>query len=120
MGLHLGWIPNEPGLRPRDFERAAPTEPAPDPVKVAALQAAQHARGLWSRLLIAVGLVALVLFGLLSGAPPATRRGDDDGGAAKPHAGRPAQVEAGKGPWGRAGGGANATGARWLQVAAHE
>src|SRR6185437_1767422 len=56
MGLHLGWIPNEPGLRPRDFEQSVPTEPAPDPAKVAALQAAQHARGLWSRLLIAVGL----------------------------------------------------------------
>src|ERR1700746_3548273 len=66
MGLHLGWIPNEPGLRPRDFARSAPTEPAPDPAKVAALQAAQHARALWSRLLIAVGLFALVLFGAAS------------------------------------------------------
>src|ERR1700733_2963303 len=66
MGLHLGWIPNEPGLRPRDFERPAPAEPAPDPAKVAALQAALHARGLWSRLLIAVGLFAFVLFGSLS------------------------------------------------------
>src|ERR1700749_1535717 len=59
MGLHLGWIPNEPGLRPRDFERPAPAEPA-------ALQAALRARGLWSRLLIAVGLFAFVLFGSLS------------------------------------------------------
>src|SRR6202012_5091728 len=67
MGLHLGWIPNEPGLRPRDFERPTPTEPAPDPAKVAALEAAQHARGLWSRLLIAIGFLALVLFGLISG-----------------------------------------------------
>ena len=66
MGLHLGWIPNEPGLRPRDFERPAPAEPAPDPAKVAALPAAQHARGLWTRLLIAVGLFAFVLFGLVS------------------------------------------------------
>src|SRR6202008_2029892 len=66
MGLHLGWIPNEPGLRPRDFERPTPTEPAPDPAKVAALQAAQHVKGLWGRLLIAVGLFALVLFGLIS------------------------------------------------------
>src|ERR1700749_276027 len=66
MGLHLGWIPNEPGLRPRDFEHPAPTEPAPDPAKVAALAAAQHARGLWSRLLVAFGLVALVLFGFIA------------------------------------------------------
>src|ERR1700738_1390873 len=66
MGMHLGWIPNEPGLRPRDFERPAPTEPAPDPAKVAALQAALHARGLWSRLLFAVGLCALGLFGTAS------------------------------------------------------
>ena len=36
MGLHLGWIPNEPGLRPRDFGQPAPSEPAPDPAKVAA------------------------------------------------------------------------------------
>src|ERR1700759_3603506 len=66
MGLHLGLIPNEPGLRPRAFARAAPTEPAPDPAKVAALQAAQHARGLWSRLLFVVGLFALILFGSIS------------------------------------------------------
>src|SRR5882672_12313014 len=63
MGLHLGWIPNEPGLRPRVFERPAPAAPAPDPAKVAALAAAQHVRGQWSRLLIAVGLFAFVLFG---------------------------------------------------------
>src|ERR1700739_650730 len=66
MGLHLGWIPNEPGLRPRDFERPAPTEPVPDPAKVAALQAAQHARGLWSRLVIAIGVFAFALFGFIS------------------------------------------------------
>src|ERR1700748_154333 len=66
MGLHLGWIPNEPGLRPRDFDRTAPAEPVPDPAKVAALQAAQHVRGLWSRLLIVIGLFALVLFGLIA------------------------------------------------------
>src|SRR5580692_2438445 len=63
MGLHLGWIPNEPGLRPRDFERLAPAEPAPDPAKVAA---PQHARGQWSRLLIAIGLFAFVLFGFVA------------------------------------------------------
>ena len=66
MGLHLGWIPNEPGLRPRDFERPAPAEPAPDPAKVAALAAAQHVRGQWSRLLIAIGLFAFVLFGFIA------------------------------------------------------
>src|SRR5487761_224029 len=66
MGLHLGWIPNEPGLRPREFELSAPAEPAPDPAKVAALQAAQHARSLWSRMLIAIGLFALALFGTSS------------------------------------------------------
>jgi len=43
MGLHLGWIPNEPGLRPRDFDQPAPSESAPDPAMVAALEAAHHA-----------------------------------------------------------------------------
>src|ERR1700733_2391703 len=66
MGLHLGWIPNEPGLRPREFERPAPAEPAPDPAKVAAFQAASRAGGQWSRMTIAVGLFAFVLFGSLS------------------------------------------------------
>src|ERR1700759_5141125 len=62
MGLHLGWIPNEPGLRTRDYDQPRPSESAPDPAKVAALQAAQHARMLWARLLIVVGLLALLLF----------------------------------------------------------
>ena len=62
MGLHLGWIPNEPGLRSRAYDRAAPPEPEPDPAKVAALAAAQHARGMWARLLIVTGLFAIVLF----------------------------------------------------------
>ena len=62
MGLHLGWIPNEPGLRSRAYDRAAPREPEPDPAKVAALAAAQHARGMWAMLLIVTGLFAIVLF----------------------------------------------------------
>src|ERR1700744_4545417 len=66
MGLHLGWIPNEPGLRARGFDRPAPAEPVPDPAKVAALEAAKHARGLWARLLIVIGLFALVLFGFIA------------------------------------------------------
>jgi hypothetical protein len=66
MGLHLGWIPNEPGLRPRDFGRPAPSEADPDPMKVAALHAAQHARGQWARLLIAIGLCAFVFFALIA------------------------------------------------------
>jgi hypothetical protein len=66
MGLHLGWIFNEPGLRPRDYDQAAPREPQADPVRLAALQAAQHARGIWGRMLIVIGLFALVLFGALA------------------------------------------------------
>jgi hypothetical protein len=66
MGLHLGWIPNEPGLRPREFDRSAPSAAGPDPLKVAALRAAHAARALWTRLLIIVGAFALVLFGLVA------------------------------------------------------
>jgi hypothetical protein len=62
MGLHLGWIPNEPGLRPRDYGQPRPGDPVPDPAAVAKLQAAQHARALWTRLLVAVGLLALLFF----------------------------------------------------------
>jgi hypothetical protein len=64
MGLHLGWIPNEPGLRAREYAAKAPGAPDPDSPKAAALRAAHAARALWTRLLIAVGLLALVLFGL--------------------------------------------------------
>src|SRR3984885_13317041 len=66
MGLHLGWIPNEPGLRPRDFDRPAPAEPAPDPARGAALAAAPHPRGVWARLLIAVALFPFLLFGFVA------------------------------------------------------
>ena len=64
MGLHLGWIPNEPGLRAREYAAKAPGAPDPDSPKAAALRAAHAARALWTRLLIVVGLLALILFGL--------------------------------------------------------
>ncbi|HEY1665147.1 MAG TPA: hypothetical protein VGG54_05605 [Trebonia sp.] len=149
MGLHLGWIPNEPGLRPRDFERPAPAEPAPDPAKVAALQAALRARGLWSRLLIAVGLFAFVLFGSLSAVTRITwgwgvaaglalccwlpvvllglnrRRAASTLQAetelqATRHAAEVAEYEQGKVSWARSEAERIATAPRWLQVAAHE
>jgi hypothetical protein len=65
MGLHLGWIPNEPGLRAREYAAAAPRQPELDAAKVAALRWAQHHRAIWTRLLIFIGLLALVLFGLV-------------------------------------------------------
>lgn len=149
MGLHLGWIPNEPGLRPRDFERAAPAEPAPDPAKVAALQAAQHARALWSRLLIAVGLFAFVLFGLVSALAhitwgwgvaaglalccwvpvvllglnrrrAATRLRVETERQARQHAAELAEYEQSKALWARSEAERVATAPRWLQVTAHE
>jgi hypothetical protein len=149
MGLHLGWIPNEPGLRPRDYEQPAPTEPAPDPARVAALAAAQHARGLWSRLLIAFGLMGLVLFGLIAaithftwcwGAAaglalgcwlPAALLGLRRRRAARrlhtskqeqavKHAAEVAEYEEGKARWALAETERIATAPRWLQVAAPE
>jgi hypothetical protein len=149
MGLHLGWIPNEPGLRPRDFEQSVPTEPAPDPAKVAALAAAQHARGLWSRLLIAFGLMALVLFGFIAAVTNFTwcwgvagvlaaccwlpvvllglrrrraarrLRASTQEQAVK-HAAELAAYEEGKTRWAQAETERIATAPRWLQVAAHE
>jgi hypothetical protein len=149
MGLHLGWIPNEPGLRPRDFDRPTPTEPAPDPAKVAALAAAQHARGLWSRLLIAVGLMAVVLFGFIAAVAHITWGWGVAGGLAVgcwlpvvllglrrwraagrlraskqeqavSHAAELAAYETGKAQWARSEAERIATAPRWLQVAAHE
>jgi hypothetical protein len=149
MGLHLGWIPNEPGLRPRDFERSAPTEPAPDPDKVAALAAAQHARGLWSRLLIAFGLMALVLFGFIAAVTHVTWSWAVAGGLAGccwlpvlllglrrrraagrlrvsklqqavSYAAELADYQEGKAQWAGAEAERIATAPRWLQVAAHE
>ena len=65
MGLHLGWIPNEPGLRAREYAAPAPGVPDPDSPEAATLRAAHAARALWTRLLIVVGLLALALFGLV-------------------------------------------------------
>ena len=149
MGLHLGWIPNEPGLRPREFERSAPAEPAPDPATVAALQAALRARGLWSRMLVAVGLFAFVLFGFLSAVAritwgwgvaaglalccwlpvvllalnrrrAATRLRAETEQQATRHAAELAEYEQGKARWAESEAERIATAPRWLQVAAHE
>jgi hypothetical protein len=65
MGLHLGWIPNEPGLRAREYAAPTPGVPDPDSPEAAALRAAHAARALWTRLLIVVGLLALAFFGLV-------------------------------------------------------
>src|SRR5580700_2587821 len=149
MGLHLGWIPNEPGLRPRDFWRHAPAEPAPDPAKVAALQAALHARGLWSRLLVAIGLFSFVLFGFPSAVAritwgwgvaaglalccwlpvvllglnrrrAATRLRAETERQASLHATELAEYEQGKARWAESEAERIATAPRWLQVAAHD
>ena len=149
MGLHLGWIPNEPGLRPRDFERPAPAEPPPDPAKVAALAAAQHARGQWSRLLIAIGLFAFVLFGFVAAVArirwawwvagglalacllpvvllglnrrrAAARLRIETELRARAHATELAEYEQGKSQWARSEAERIAGEPRWLQVAAHE
>ena len=149
MGLHLGWIPNEPGLRPRDFERPAPTEPTPDPAKVAALQAAQHVRGLWSRLLIAFGVFAFFLFGFIAAVAHITwawgvaaglaaccwlpvmllglrrrraarRLRDSTEEQAAAHVAELAVYEQGRTQWAESEAERIATAPRWLQVAAHE
>jgi hypothetical protein len=65
MGLHLGWIPNEPGLRAREYAAPAPGVPDPESPEAARLRVAHAARALWTRLLIVVGLLALALFGLV-------------------------------------------------------
>ncbi len=149
MGLHLGWIPNEPGLRSRAYDRAAPPEPEPDPAKVAALAAAQHARGMWARLLIVTGLFAVVLFGplaalaharwawgaagglalccwlpvVLLGAKrrrAATHLREETERGAWLHATELEEYEEGKALWARSEEERIATAPRWLQVAAHE
>jgi hypothetical protein len=149
MGLHLGWIPNEPGLRARDFEQPTPTEPAPDPEKVAALEAAQHARSLWSRLFIAFGLMALLLFGSIAAiahmrwawavagglalccwVPPALlgrrrrraarRLRVSNTEQAEQHALELAAYEEGKTQWARSEQERIKDAPRWLQVAAHD
>jgi hypothetical protein len=149
MGLHLGWIFNEPGLRPRDYDQSAPRAPQPDPGKVAALRAAQHARGIWGRLLIVTGVFALLLFGALAylahvrwawgvaaGLALACwlpvvllgrkRRRAAAGLAAETkrqqaaHAAEVATYEQGKAEWAEAEAERIAAAPRWLQVAAHE
>jgi hypothetical protein len=149
MGLHLGWIPNEPGLRSRAYDRAAPSEPDPDPAKVAALAAAQHARGMWARLLIVTGLFAVVLFGPLAAVAHARWAWGAAGGLALCcwlpvvllgvkrrraegrlreetergawlHATQLEEYEQGKAQWARSEEERIATAPRWLQVAAHE
>ncbi len=149
MGLHLGWIPNEPGLRAREYDEAAPNEPEPDPAKVAALRAAQHARGMWARLLIVTGLFALVLFGLIAVATHArwawpaagllavlcwlpvvllglrrrraeTRLRVETEHRFRAHAAELVVYEQGKQQWAESEVDRIAAAPRWLQVAAHE
>jgi hypothetical protein len=149
MGLHLGWIPNEPGLRARGYDRAAPGERAPDPLKVAALRAAQHARALWSRLLIVLGLFALALFGFIAAVAhirwawavagglafccwlpvvllglnrrrAAGRLRAETEHQARQHAAELAEYEQGKARWAESEADRIATAPRWLQVAAQD
>jgi len=149
MGLHLGWIPNEPGLRSRAYDRAAPREPEPDPARVAALAAARHARGMWARLLIVTGLFAVILFGPLAAFAHARWAWGAAGGLALCcwlpvallgrkrrraeahlreetergawlHATELQEYEEGKALWARSEQERIATAPRWLQVAAHE
>jgi hypothetical protein len=149
MGLHLGWIPNEPGLRPRDFGHPAPSAAPPDPGKVAALEAAQHARGLWTRMLIVIGLLPLVLFGLIAEFAhvrwawavavglalccwlPVVLLGQNRRRAAarlrtetelraSEHQVAVAEYEQGKALWAQSEAERIAVAPRWLQVAAHE
>jgi hypothetical protein len=149
MALHLGWIPNDPGLRPREFGVAAPNAPEPDPAKVAALRAAQHARGLWTGLLIVVGLFALMLFSLVgvithagwawavaagvalccwlpvgrlgwNRRKAATRLRKETTEQAVRHAAEVADYEQGKALWAKSEADRIAVAPRWLRVAAHE
>ena len=149
MGLHLGWIPNEPGLRPRDYDQPAPRQSGPDPSKVAALRWAQHNRTMWARLLVVFGLFALVLFGFVGAVAhldwawaaaavlavgcwwPALHLGWRRRRAAvrlrrateegdKRHAVELAEYERGKAQWAESEAERIAVAPRWLQVAAHE
>jgi hypothetical protein len=149
MGLHLGWIPNEPGLRAREYAAAAPVAPDPDSPQAKALRAAHAARALWTRLLVVVGLLALALFGLAGavshrhwfwavGAALAVccwlplaefavnrrranrrLRRETEAELAR-HAAEVAEYERSKAAWRDAEAERIATAPRWLQVAAHE
>ncbi|MGD0699055.1 MAG: hypothetical protein ABSA02_04135 [Trebonia sp.] len=149
MGLHLGWIPNEPGLRAREYAAQAPGAPDPDSPMAAALRAAHAARALWTRLLIVVGLLALALFGFVgavshrswfwyAGAAIAVccwlplaefavnrrransrMRRESDEQLAR-HAAELAEYERSKAAWQNSEAERIAAAPRWLQVAAHE
>ncbi|HVT70629.1 MAG TPA: hypothetical protein VHF26_22980, partial [Trebonia sp.] len=62
-GLHLGWIPNDPGRRPRDFGETAPADPSPDQAKVRAAKDARDRTIYFARLLIGIGVIVALLFG---------------------------------------------------------
>ena len=149
MGLHLGWIPNEPGLRAREYAAPAPGVPDPDSPEAAALRAAHAARALWTRLLIVVGLLALVLFGLVGAVSHrswfwgvgaalavccwlpllefavrrrrvATRLRRENEERTVRHAAEVDEYERGKAAWQHSEAERIAAAPRWLQVAAHE
>src|SRR5262249_13551870 len=61
-GLHLGWIPNDPGPRPREFPGRPPEAPKPDLAKLRAVSEARHWSGM-RRVLVFSGVFALALFG---------------------------------------------------------
>src|SRR5277367_2251902 len=149
MGLHLGWIPNEPGLRAREYAAPAPGVPDPDSPEAAALRAAHAARALWTRLLVVVGLLALAFFGLVGavshrswfwGVGPAlavccwlprlefalgrrrvaTRLRREKEERTVRHAAELDDYQRGKAAWQHAEAERIAAAPRWLQVAAHE
>ena len=149
MGLHLGWIPNEPGLRAREYAAPAPGVPDPDSPDAAALRAAHAARALWTRLLIVVGLLALALFGLVGAVShrswfwgvgaalavccwlpllefgvrrrrTATRMRREKEDRAVRHAADLEVYQRGKAAWQSSEAERIAAAPRWLQVAAHE
>ncbi|HWG02533.1 MAG TPA: hypothetical protein VG164_11900 [Trebonia sp.] len=66
QGLYLGWIPNDPGRRPREFPATSPAEPAPDPGKLRAVHDAKSRGVGWIRMLAAIGVFALILLGLIA------------------------------------------------------
>src|SRR6202044_3902261 len=149
MGLHLGWIPNEPGLRAREYAAPAPGVPDPDSPDAAALRAAHAARALWTRLLIVVGLLALALFGLVGAVShrswfwgvgavlavccwlplldfavrrrrTATRLRREKDERTVRHAAELEDYQRGKAAWQSSEAERIAAAPRWLQVAAHE
>src|SRR6202451_3403928 len=149
MGLHLGWIPNDPGLRAREYAAPAPGVPDPDSPEAAALRAARAQRALWTRLLIVVGLLALALFGLVGAVShrswfwgvgavlavccwlplldfavrrrrTATRRRREKDERTVRHAAELEDYQRGKAAWQNSEAERIAAAPRWLQVAAHE